>query len=84
MLCYHSPRSVASYGMFSTAKTPAALISRLNEEIVRVLNRTEVKAKLFNIGVEVVGGSPDGFAAMIKLEMLKWGKVIKDAGIRDR
>ena len=74
--------SVASYGMFSTARTPAALVSRLNEEIVRVLRRAEVKEKLFNTGVEVVGGSPEGFAAMMKMEMLKWGKVIRDAGIR--
>ncbi len=74
--------SVASYGMFSTARTPAALVSRLNQEIVRVLDRAEVKEKLVNTGVEAVGGSPEGFAAMIRLEMLKWGKVIKDAGLR--
>ena len=69
-------------GIFAPAKTPAAIINRLNQEIVRVLNRAEVKEKFFNAGVEVVGSSPEQLAATIKSEMARMGKVIKDAGIR--
>ncbi|MBI3937188.1 MAG: tripartite tricarboxylate transporter substrate binding protein [Betaproteobacteria bacterium] len=74
--------SVSLFGMFAPAKTPATLIHRLNQEVVHVLNRAEVKEKFFNIGVEAVGNSPEQFAAMIKADMARWGKVIKDAGIR--
>ena len=42
-----------------------------------------VKEKFFNIGVEVVGGTPKEFAAYIRSDMAKWSKVIMDAGIRE-
>jgi tripartite-type tricarboxylate transporter receptor subunit TctC len=65
------------------AQTPTPIIRRLNQEIVRVLNRTDVKERLFKAGVEVVGSSPEQCAATIKSEMIRYGKVIKDAGIRE-
>lgn len=74
--------SASIFAVFAPAKTPAALIRRLNQEIVRVLNGADVKEKLFNAGVEVVGSSPEEFAATMKSEMARWGKVIRDAGIR--
>jgi tripartite-type tricarboxylate transporter receptor subunit TctC len=70
-------------GMFAPAKTPAPFINRLNQELVRVLNRPDIKEKLFNAGLEAVGSSPEQLAATIKLELASMGKVIKDAGIRD-
>jgi tripartite-type tricarboxylate transporter receptor subunit TctC len=74
--------SVLIVGMFVPAKTPATLINRLNQEIVRVLNNPEVKEKLFNTGSDVVGSSPEQFAAAIKSEVARLGKVIKDVGIK--
>jgi tripartite-type tricarboxylate transporter receptor subunit TctC len=70
-------------GIFAPAKTPATIISRLHQEIVRAINRTEVKERLFNAGVEVVGSSPEEFAATVKDDMARMGKVIKDAGIHE-
>ncbi len=70
-------------GMFAPVKTPAAIVDRLHQEIARVLERQDVKDKFANFGVEAVGGSPDQFAATIKSEMSRMGKVIRDAGIRD-
>ncbi len=64
------------------AKTPAAIIKRLHQEIVQVLNKPDVKNKLLLAGVEVVTGTPDEVASMMKSEMAKWGKLIKDVGIR--
>ena len=75
--------SSSPFGVFAPAKTPAALINRLNREIVRVLNNAQVKERLFNAGVEVVGSSPGELAATVKSEMAKWGKLIKDADIRE-
>ena len=62
--------------------TPGAIINKLNQEIVRVLNQPEVKQKFFETGTEVVGSSPEQLGAKIKAEMARMGKVIKDAGIR--
>ena len=70
-------------GMFAPAKTPAAIINRLNREMAQALNRPEVKEKFSGAGQEIVGGSPDQFAAAIKADATRMGKVIKDAGIRD-
>ncbi|MBI3935758.1 MAG: tripartite tricarboxylate transporter substrate binding protein [Betaproteobacteria bacterium] len=69
-------------GYFVPAGTPAALVSRLNRDIARALHQPNVKEKLFNIGMEVVGGPPEQLMAVVKMEIAKWGKVIRDAGIR--
>lgn len=74
--------SVAIYGIFAPAGTPESLINRLNREIVLVLNGAGVKERLFNAGAEIVGGSPQEFAAAIKSDSIRVGKMIKDAGIR--
>jgi tripartite-type tricarboxylate transporter receptor subunit TctC len=70
-------------GVFAPAKTPAAIIRRLNQDIVSFLNTAETKERFLNSGVEVVGGGPEEFAAKIKSEVARMGKVIKDAGIRE-
>ncbi len=74
--------AVSIYGIFAPTGTPATVINRLNQEVVRVLNRTDVKNRFFNMGVEVAATSPEEFAATISSEMARMGKVIKDAGIR--
>lgn len=70
-------------GMFAPAGTPAPVINRLNREIAQFLNRSEVKEKFFNAGSETVGSTPQQYGAMLKSEIAKWGKLIKDVGIRD-
>lgn len=74
--------SVSLNGMFAPAKTPAAVIALLNQEVVRILMRPDAKDKLFSAGMDAVVTTPDEFGAIIKSEMIKWGKVIKDSGIR--
>jgi tripartite-type tricarboxylate transporter receptor subunit TctC len=69
-------------GMLAPAKTPDAIVNRLNQDIVRFISRPDVKQKFFDVGVEVVGSSPAQFAAVIKSDLVKMGKVIKDAGIK--
>lgn len=76
--------SIALLGLFAPAKTPEAIVKRLNQEILQVLNRPDVKEKHFNLGVETVGSSPEEFAMVLKSEMTKWGKTLKDAGIGDQ
>jgi tripartite-type tricarboxylate transporter receptor subunit TctC len=64
------------------AKTPPAIVNRLNQEIARAVNEPEVKEKLFEIGIDSVGSSPEELAQVMTAEVAKWGKLIKDAGIR--
>jgi tripartite-type tricarboxylate transporter receptor subunit TctC len=74
--------AVTPYGVLAPARTPEAVIKRLNEEIVRLIARPDVKEKFFNVGVETVGSSPEQFASTMKADMAKLAKVIKEAGIR--
>ena len=69
-------------GIIAPAKTPAAIINRLNQEIVRAVNEADVKEKFFNSGVEIVGSTPEQFAARMKADVTRLGKLIKDRGIR--
>ncbi|MBI4191506.1 MAG: tripartite tricarboxylate transporter substrate binding protein [Betaproteobacteria bacterium] len=69
-------------GIFAPAATPAALINRLNQEIVALLNKADVKERFFNLGVKAIGSSPERLAATVKADMAKWSKVIRETGIR--
>jgi tripartite-type tricarboxylate transporter receptor subunit TctC len=74
--------SVSYLAIFAPVGTPAPIITRLNQEIVRVLNRPEVKDKFLAAGIETVGSTPEALAALVKAETARMGKVIKAAGIR--
>jgi tripartite-type tricarboxylate transporter receptor subunit TctC len=69
-------------GVFAPAKTAEAIVARLNREIVLALARADVKERFAGMGVETAGNTPAQFAAVIKSEITRMGKVIKDAGIR--
>ena len=68
--------------IFAAAGTPAAVIDRLNQELNRVLQNSEVRGKLLRGGTEPSGGSPQTAAQAIKEEMEKWAKVIKELGMK--
>jgi tripartite-type tricarboxylate transporter receptor subunit TctC len=69
-------------GIFAPAKTPEAIVRKLNQEIVRALSSEELKERFLNTGIEAAGSTPEGFAATVKSEMAKWARIIKAAGIR--
>ena len=70
-------------GMFAPAKTPASIVNLLQQEIARGLNKPDVKELLFNGGVEVIASTPEEFAATIKSDMTRLGKLIRAAGIHE-
>jgi tripartite-type tricarboxylate transporter receptor subunit TctC len=70
------------YGVLVPAKTPRAIITRLNKEIIKVLNMPDVKNILFSQGLDPAPTTPEAFGAYIKAERIKWAKVIKAAGIK--
>ena len=74
--------SSTSFAGFAPAGTPREVIARLNREVTRALAAPDVKEKLFNQGIETVGGTPEEFIAYNKAESAKWGKVIREQGIK--
>jgi tripartite-type tricarboxylate transporter receptor subunit TctC len=73
--------SEAIYGVWAPTRTPAAIVSRLNQEIVKVLATPQIRDRFLNTGAEVVASSPQMFAAEIKAESTRLDKVFKSAGI---
>ena len=74
--------STSIYGIFAPAKTPKPVITRLNKEIIQVLNKPDLKEKLISMGGEAVGSSPDQLAATVKSDMAIIGKLLKKTGIQ--
>jgi tripartite-type tricarboxylate transporter receptor subunit TctC len=70
------------YGYYAPAKTPKEILERLNKEIVKALNSTEVKELLAKQGLEAAPGTPEELAKFSKAEWDTWGKVVKEAGIK--
>ena len=75
--------SHAWYGFVVPAKTPLPIVSRLNQEITRILHTPDVSQAILAQGLEVWTMTPDAFAAYIKSEAAKWTRVIKEAGINE-
>ena len=70
------------YGVAVQGATPREIIARLNQDIGRVLNTSEMRSRLAAEGAEAKGGSPEEFGRYFRAEMDKWAKVIRAAGIR--
>lgn len=68
-------------GILAPAGTPKDIVTKLNAEFNKALAAPDVRAKLTASGIEIQGGPPEKFADYIKAELVKWGKVTKDAGI---
>lgn len=69
------------HGMLAPARGPVDVIARLNHEIVRVLKLPDVRDKLLAEGGDITPTSPGEFAAFLKTEIAKWGKILKQAGV---
>ena len=74
--------SVVMYAIFAPAKTPAPIVKRLHTELVQYLKSAAGTERLFNAGVETVASSPGELAVAMKSEMIRMGKLIKDARLR--
>ncbi len=72
----------AWYGVVAPAKTPAAIIARLNAEVLKALGAPEVRESLTGEGGEVLGGTPAQFAEFLRAEQAKWSKVVKESGVK--
>jgi tripartite-type tricarboxylate transporter receptor subunit TctC len=74
--------AVGWFGVFAAAKTPQPVVSRLNAEITALMNDPEVRDRLLAQGAEPLPGSPADLRNYLAREIEKWGKVIREAGIK--
>jgi tripartite-type tricarboxylate transporter receptor subunit TctC len=70
------------FGVFVPAGTPSDIVTRLNREIVDVIALPDMKERLAALGFERLGSTPKEFADRIRVELAKWGKVIRLANVR--
>lgn len=69
-------------GIVVPSATPRSIVAKINADTVKVLNMPEVRDKLTAQGNQIGGGTPEDFGTLIRTETTKWGKVIREAGIR--
>lgn len=72
---------VSVNGMVLPGQTPRAIVNRINADFVRILALPEVRARLAELGITPVGNRPEEYDTIIRSEITRWSKVIKEAGI---
>jgi tripartite-type tricarboxylate transporter receptor subunit TctC len=70
------------YGLFVPAGTPRIVVARLHDDAAKALASADLRASLSDLGLDVVGNSPEEFAALIRAEVPKWAEVIRRAAIK--
>ncbi len=70
------------FGILAPAATPRDIVNRLNSEIVALVALPNVREQLTKMGFEIVANTPDQYAVFLREENVKWGKVVKELGLR--
>jgi tripartite-type tricarboxylate transporter receptor subunit TctC len=69
-------------GILAPVKTPKPIIDKLSQEIARILQMPDVRETLLTMGADPLVSTPQQFAALIKVDLVRYGKLIKDANIK--
>ena len=70
------------YGILAPAGAPRVVVARLNAELVRMMRAPDLIEKLAGIGTEPLTSTPEEFVEFIRQEIAKWGKVVREAGLK--
>ena len=70
------------YGLFTSGKTPRSIVERLNSTLRQILGDADTRAQLQKNGLEPTPGTADDFAKLMRVELVKWARVVKNAGIK--
>jgi tripartite-type tricarboxylate transporter receptor subunit TctC len=73
--------AVSWFGLLAPAGTPTAIVSKLHQDSMKALAHSDMRASLTKLGLDTVGNAPAEFTTIIKSDVAKWAKVIKEAGI---
>jgi tripartite-type tricarboxylate transporter receptor subunit TctC len=79
---YQGFDAVTWFGLLAPAATPKDVIAKLNAEFNKALKQPELVKRLGDEGADAAGGTPEQFAALIKDDIPRWGKVVKESGAR--
>jgi tripartite-type tricarboxylate transporter receptor subunit TctC len=79
---YQGFDAVTWFGLLAPAGTPKDVVARINAEFNKVLKQPELVKRLGDEGADAAGGTPEQFAALIKDEVPRWGKVVRESGVR--
>jgi tripartite-type tricarboxylate transporter receptor subunit TctC len=74
--------AVPWYGAFGPAGLPRPIVNKVNSEITRALAQTDMQERFVAQGIDLQSSSPEHFGALIKSEVVKWRKVVRDAGVK--
>ena len=70
------------WGIYGPVGLPAAIVAKLNEPVNKILGSADIKERLAAEATEPLGGTPSDLARYLKADYDRWGKVVRDAGIR--
>jgi tripartite-type tricarboxylate transporter receptor subunit TctC len=73
---------IAWYNVFAPARTPRAIVTRLNTEINRQLQTQDVRERFQKLGVSPLGGTPEALGKYLEFEVVRWSKLIKETGVK--
>jgi tripartite-type tricarboxylate transporter receptor subunit TctC len=74
--------ATAWWGLLAPAKTPPAIVQRMNAEVAKLLRDPQIRERMAGQGMNIVASSPEAFGAFVDAQTAKWAKVVKDHGIR--
>ena len=69
-------------GLYAPRGTPAAIVQRINAELVKILAQPDAQRRLLELGHEAAGGTPERLAAFAAAERRKWGALVKGVGLK--
>ncbi len=74
--------AITWYGLLTSAGTPASIINKINSEIERANQNRDVHERFQALGFEPFRNTPGQFAELIKTDIAKWRKVVRESGVR--
>ena len=73
---------VASYSVLAPAGTPAAIVTRLNTELAKIANQSEMRERFATLGIEPLGSTPEQLTATMQSELARWTKLAQSLGLK--
>jgi len=69
-------------GVIMAARTPPEIVAKVNADVTRILQTPDIKARFAAIGIDVATTSPEAFAELVREDYARWGKIVREAGIK--